>query len=147
MTIFFGGTETPQKKKEKRKKLHQVKGKDSLLFSKLHQRRREVTMNVFTQLLKYTNTVVVQMKCFEILVYTQVYIDNLTIFCMMEFNYYEGQKLPTSEYNSRSLQSTFKYSTAIQWSRYTGSKKAAFVKSLKHYTINHRYLQGKHSEV
>lgn len=34
-------------------------------------------MNVFTQLLKYTNTVVVQMKCFEILVYTQVYTDNL----------------------------------------------------------------------
>lgn len=71
-------------------------------------------MNVFTQLLKYTNTVVVQMKCFEILVFnTQIYIDSLTIFCMMEFNYYEGQKPPTSEYNSRSLQSTFKYSTAI----------------------------------
>lgn len=35
-------------------------------------------MNVFTQLLKYTNTVVVQMKCFEILVFnTQVYIDSL----------------------------------------------------------------------
>lgn len=71
-------------------------------------------MNVFTQLLKYTNTVVVQMKCFEILVFnTQVYIDSLTIFCIMEFNYYEGQKLPTSEYNSRRLQSTFKYSIAI----------------------------------
>lgn len=35
-------------------------------------------MNVFTQLLKYTNTVVVQMKCSEILVSdTQVYIDGL----------------------------------------------------------------------
>lgn len=34
-------------------------------------------MNIFTQLLKYTNTVVVQMKCFEILVYIQVYIDSL----------------------------------------------------------------------
>jgi len=32
---------------------------------------------------------------------------------MMEFNYYEGEKLPTTENNSRSLQSTFKYSTAI----------------------------------
>lgn len=71
-------------------------------------------MNVFTQLSKYTNTVVVQMKCSEILVSnTQVYIDSLTIFCMMEFNYYEGQKLPTREYNSRSLQSTFEYSNLI----------------------------------
>lgn len=51
-------------------------------------------MNVFTQLLKYTNTVVVQMKCFEILVYTQVYTDSLTIFCMMEFNYYEDKNCP-----------------------------------------------------
>lgn len=51
-------------------------------------------MNIFTQLLKYTNTVVVQMKCFVILVYTQVYIDSLTIFCMMEFNYYEDKICP-----------------------------------------------------
>lgn len=58
------------------------------------QVRTEVIMNVFTQLLKYTNTVVVQMKCFEILVYTQVYIDSLTILCMMEFNYYEDKNCP-----------------------------------------------------
>lgn len=34
------------------------------------------------------------MKCFEILVYTQVYTDSLTIFCMMEFTYYEDKNCP-----------------------------------------------------
>lgn len=51
-----------KRKKKKKKKFYQVKGKDSLQVSKLHQRRTEVIMNVFTQLFKYTNTVVVQMK-------------------------------------------------------------------------------------
>lgn len=45
----------------------------------------------------------------------------------MDFNYNEGQKLPRSEYNSTSLQSTFQYSTAISCSRYRENKEAAFV--------------------
>lgn len=46
---------------------------------------------------------------------------------MMDFNYNEGQKLPRGEYNSRSLQSTFPYSTAISCSRYRENEEAAFV--------------------